>query len=117
MIYIEVSRIDDEKGIIGLTHYQPEILPQTMLDKGFLVESIPAEDSTRYGKRCVKYYYYKTKEIKYEYLDNEDSNKEIIEKLQKDNAQLLKENVKKDAIIESLSKDVADIYKMVGGNK
>lgn len=118
-IHLTVNRIDNVKGDILREHYNPEELSPAEIAKGFLVDSLPVAER-KIGKVAVMYWSYKDNYPYFEYEDNrtiEEIFKETIENLQQDNAQLLKENVKKDAIIESLSKDIADIYKMIGGNK
>ena len=121
-----LKKINDENFLVGFRYYNA-------LNDGCKIEDIIGNNELYVlANELPEEMYYenksselhvnpKTKEVWYEYMEisktDEQITKETIEKLQKDNAQLLKENVKKDVIIESLSKDVADIYKMVGGNK
>ena len=128
MIFLgELNIINTEDAIPSLIHEQPfhDIYgfkqTQDELNKiGILVESLPTKE-TYIGKTSELHVNPKTKEVWYEYTDipknNDEITKDTIDNLQKDNALLLKENAKKDAMIESLNKDVADIYKVIGGNK
>ncbi|SFA69984.1 hypothetical protein [Clostridium frigidicarnis] len=128
MIFLaQLKPINSKNSIVGYIHYDPfndeyglNESVDNLKKEGIIIDSIPKPSLIK-NKVPELHVNPETNEVWYEYSEipksDEELTKDTIDNLQKDNALLLKENAKKDAMIESLNKDVADIYKVIGGNK
>jgi hypothetical protein len=68
MILVNYDMITEGKAFVRRRYYRPEELPQEEIDKGVMVESIPAPEIIA-GKNEVLYINPTTLEMWYEYVD------------------------------------------------
>lgn len=69
------------KAMVLVMHFQPELLPQEVVEKGIMVDEVPTANPPA-GKVGTPYINPQTKEIWYEYSDRPLTAEEKIDQLQ-----------------------------------
>ncbi len=68
MLLLRTQKITEEKHLVVVIDYRPDLLTEEQKEGGYLVEDVPNPDII-VGKVSELYYNPKTKEIWYEYFD------------------------------------------------